>query len=69
MQLDVYLIRGRGEKGDKFQLAIVKNSEGHYYKGEYDLAAQYSSMDELKDVLAKMVNVEKASLELNELNI
>lgn len=69
MQLDIYVIRGRGEIGDKFQLAIVKNAEGHYYRGEYDLAKQYSSMEELKQALAKMVNIDKELLHLKELNI
>jgi hypothetical protein len=69
MKLDIYVIRGRGEIGDKFQLAIVKNIDGDYYQGEYDLAAQYSNMDELKDMLAKMVNVDKEALELSEIDM
>ncbi len=69
MELDIYIIRGRGELGDKFQLGIVKNKQGHYYQGEYDLAAQYSNMDELSEMLAKMVNVEKSALQLSELNL
>jgi len=50
-------------------LAIVKNKQGHYYQGEYDLAAQYSNMDELSEMLANMVNVEKSALQLSELNL
>ena len=69
MKLDIYVIRGRGEIGDKFQLAIVKNTDGYYYQGEYDLAAQYSNMDELKDMLATMVNVDKEALELSEIDM
>lgn len=69
MELDVYLICGRGEKGDKFQLGRVINKEGHYYKDEYDAAAQYSSMDELHEALAKMVNLDKAELTLNQINL
>lgn len=69
MQLDVYLIRGRGEAGDKFQLAMVKNAEDHYYKGEYDPTRQFGNMDELKEVLAEMVNINKDQLELNELRM
>lgn len=69
MKLDIYVIRGRGEIGDKFQLAIVKNTDDYYYQGEYDLAAQYSNMDELKEMLAKMVNVDKEALELSEIDM
>ncbi|ETI62616.1 hypothetical protein [Marinomonas profundimaris] len=69
MELDVYLICGRGEKGDKFQLGQVFNKEGYYYKDEYDPTTQYNNMDELQDVLAKMVKVDKASLKLNQINL
>lgn len=69
MELDVYIINGRGEKGDKFQLGRVINKEGHYYKGEYDAAAQYGSMDEAKEALAKMLNIEAATLTLNQINL
>lgn len=69
MQLDVYLIRGRGEKGDKFQLAMVRNTEGHYYKGEYDPTLQFGSNEELKSMLSDVVKVDKDQIELNELNL
>lgn len=69
MQLDVYLIRGRGEKGDKFQLAMVRNADGHYYKGEYDPTQQFANTDELKAVLCEMTKIEQADLILNELNL
>lgn len=69
MELDVYLICGRGEKGDKFQLGQVSNKEGNYFKDEYDPTTQYNNMDELQETLAKMVNVEKASLKLNQINL
>ncbi|MCV2403175.1 hypothetical protein OFY17_09825 [Marinomonas sp. C2222] len=69
MELDVYIINGRGEKGDKFQLGRVNNKEGHYFKGEYDAAAQYGSMDEVKEDLAKMLNIETSALTLNQINL
>jgi hypothetical protein len=69
MQLDVYLIRGRGDDGHKFQLAMVRNTEDHYYQGEYDPALQYSTLDELKSMLSTMVNVPVSELVLNELNM
>jgi hypothetical protein len=69
MLLDVYLIRGRGEDGHKFQLAMVRNTDGHYYQGEYDPATQYSTLDELRATLSEMVNVPVAELTLNELNL
>lgn len=69
MQLDIYLIRGRGEAGDKFQLAMVKNNDDHYYKGEYDPTRHFGNLDELKEMLAEMVNVSTDALELNELRM
>ncbi len=69
MELDVYIINGRGEKGDKFQLGRVSNKEGHYYKGEYDATVQYSNMDELQEMLAKMMSVEKALLKVTSINL
>lgn len=69
MELNVYLICGRGEKGDKFQLGQVFNKEGYYYKDEYDPKTQYSNMSELREALAKMVKVDVASLKVNEINL
>ena len=72
MQLDVYLIRGRGEDGSKFQLAQVSDESGRYFrgdKGDYDPTHQFASADELKQALAKMVNCDAAELTINELNL
>lgn len=69
MQLDVYLIRGRGEKGDKFQLAMVKNATGDYFKGQYDPTLQFSNLTELKEMLGSMLETDSANIELNELNL
>lgn len=67
MHLDVYLIRGRGERGDRFQLAMVQDGQGNYFKGEYDQTRHYSSLDELKESLAAMVKVKSAELTITEM--
>ncbi|MGR0279610.1 hypothetical protein ACUM5Y_11270 [Marinomonas dokdonensis] len=69
MELNVYIICGRGEKGDKFQLGQVFNEAGYYFQGEYDPTTQYSNMDELQEVLANMVKVEKEALKINRINL
>lgn len=69
MQLDVYIIRGRGGDGSKFQLAMVRNAEGHYYKGEYDPTLQFSSLSEVKQMLAPVVGADAADIQLNELRL
>ncbi|GAB3484672.1 hypothetical protein [Marinomonas epiphytica] len=69
MELNVYLICGRGEKGDKFQLGQVFDETGNYFQGEYDPTTQFSSMDELQEVLANMVKVEKQALTINQINL
>lgn len=69
MKLDVYLIRGRGEDGSKFQLAMVRNDEGHYFKGEYDPTQQFASFDELVDLLAELTKHDRQELEITELNL
>lgn len=70
MQLNVYLIRGRGEDGSKFQLAQVSDDSGRYFrgdKGDYDPTYQFASTEELTEVLAKMVNCAASELVVNEL--
>lgn len=69
MRLNIYLIRGRGEQGDKFQLGRVVNEQGHYYKGEYDPTHQFSNMEELTEMLAEMVKVDATALQLLEINL
>jgi len=72
MQLNVYLIRGRGEDGSKFQLAQVSDESGKYYrgdKGDYDPTHQFASKEELTEALAKMVNCAASDLVVNELNL
>lgn len=64
MNLEYYIIRGRGEGGQKFQLAKLENDSGNTYKGEYDMARQFSSMDEMQNYIADDV-VKKPLSELS----
>ncbi|MFT6386875.1 MAG: hypothetical protein ACJAUP_000244 [Cellvibrionaceae bacterium] len=52
MNLKYYIIRGRGEDGSKFQLARLQDESGNTYKGEYDMARQFPSLDEMKGYIA-----------------
>lgn len=70
MRLDYYIIRGRGDGGSKFQLAKLSDQQGNRYKGQYDLARQFSSIEEMKSYLAnEVVKVAEDQLELEEMNI
>jgi hypothetical protein len=64
MNLEYYIIRGRGEGGQKFQLAKLEDDSGNTYKGEYDMARQFSSMDEMQNYIADDV-VKKPLTELS----
>lgn len=55
MNLEYYIIRGRGEGGQKFQLAKLEDETGNKYKGEYDMARQFASIDEMKSYIASDV--------------
>ena len=55
MNLEYYIIRGRGEGGQKFQLAKLEDETGNQYKGEYDMARQFASIDEMKSYIASDV--------------
>jgi hypothetical protein len=61
MNLEYYIIRGRGEGGQKFQLAKLEDETGNKYKGEYDMARHFGSIDELKTYIAS--DIVKKSLE------
>jgi len=70
MNLEYYIIRGRGEDGSKFQLARLQDESGNTYKGEYDMARQFASMDELKGYLASDVIKQPLSeLSMEPMNI
>ncbi len=69
MKLEYYPIRGRGELGDKFQLARVRDESGNYFKGKYDQARQFSSEAELKTYLADMVSVPESELDIKLMHL
>jgi len=64
MNLEYYIIHGRGDGGLKFQLAKLEDDSGNMYKGEYDMARQFGSIDELKTHIAEDV-VKKPLAELS----
>ena len=55
MNVEYYIIRGRGEDGLKFQLAKLQNDSGDNYKHQYDMARHFSSIDEMKSYIAEEV--------------
>ncbi|MFT7387708.1 MAG: hypothetical protein ACI8VC_000949 [Candidatus Endobugula sp.] len=70
MNLEYYIIRGRGDGGLKFQLAKLEDDSGNRYKGEYDMARHFASIDELKTYIADdVVNKPLADLSISAMNI
>jgi len=70
MNLTYYIIRGRGEGGQKFQLAKLEDESGNNFKGEYDMARHFGSLEELKSYIANdVVKKEEASFEIAPMNI
>ena len=69
MNLEYYPIRGRGEAGDKFQLARIKDESGNMYKGQYDQAKHFASEAELKSYLADVVKVAEAELSIAKMDL
>ena len=63
MNLEYYIIHGRGDGGLKFQLAKLEDDNGNTYKGQYDMARQFASIDELNTHIADDV-VKKPLAEL-----
>ncbi|UTW45784.1 hypothetical protein KFE80_02410 [bacterium SCSIO 12696] len=55
MNLEYYVIRGRGEGGSKFQLARLEDDSGNNFKGEYDMSRHFGSIDEMKSYVADEV--------------
>lgn len=64
MNLEYYIIRGRGDGGQKFQLAKLEDETGNKYKGEYDMARHFGSIEELKTYIADDI-VKKPLAELS----
>jgi hypothetical protein len=70
MNLEYYIIRGRGDGGLKFQLAKLEDDTGNKYKGEYDMARHFASIDELKTYIADdIVKKPLAELTIAPMNI
>lgn len=69
MQVKYYIIRGRGEDGKKFQLANLEDEQGNIYKGQYDQARQFASIDELEGHIAEVVKCEKSELNISPMKM
>ncbi len=70
MNLEYYIIRGRGDGGQKFQLAKLQDDTGNTYKGEYDMARHFGSIDELKTYIADdVVKKPLADLSISAMDI
>ena len=67
MKLEYYPIRGRGENGDCFQLARLRDEAGENYKGRYDQARHFTSEQDLKEYLAGLVSVDASAIELTKM--
>lgn len=69
MHVKYYIIRGRGEGGLKFQLARLEDEQGNNYKGLYDMAKQFASVEELKTHIADVVKVAENDLQISAMNL
>ena len=66
MQVKYYPIHGRGEGGQKFQLARMQDENGEMYKGQYDQARHFGSEEEVKEHIAGVINVPVDDIELTK---
>jgi hypothetical protein len=70
MNLAYYIIRGRGDGGQKFQLAKLQDEAGNNYKGEYDMARHFSSIEEMNTYIAdEVVKKPLTDLSISPMNI
>lgn len=70
MNLEYYIIRGRGEGGQKFQLAKLEDESGNNFKGEYDMARHFGSIEEMSQYIADdVVKKPLADIKLSAMNI
>lgn len=70
MNLEYYIIRGRGDGGTKFQLAKLQDDTGNNYKGEYDMARHFGSIEELKTYIAdEVLKKPESDLSISAMNI
>ncbi len=70
MNLEYYIIRGRGEGGSKFQLARLQDESGNTFKGQYDMARHFASIEEMKNYIADdVVKVPAGDISLEPMNI
>lgn len=66
MQVKYYPILGRGEGGQKFQLARLQDENGEMYKGQYDQERHFGSEEEVKEHIASVINVPVADIQLTK---
>jgi hypothetical protein len=69
MKLSYYVIRGRGG-GMKFQLAKLEDESGNNFKGMYDMARHFETVEELKAYIASdVIKQDESSFELSPMVI
>ncbi len=69
MNVEYYIIRGRGEGGQKFQLAKLQDEKGNIYKGQYDQSRHFGSTEELKSYIAEVVKCDQNQLTISPMVI
>lgn len=70
MNLNYYVIRGRGAQGHHFQLAKLEDEAGNTLKGQYDMGRHFSSIDEMKSYIASdVIKKDVSEFELVEMDI
>jgi len=70
MNLEYYIINGRGENGSKFQLAKLQDESGNTFKGEYDMSRHFTSIEEVTNYIAdEVVKKPVGEISLQAMNI
>ena len=70
MNLEYYIIHGRGDGGSKFQLARLEDANGNNYKGQYDMSRHFASTEELEAYIAdEVVKQPLAELSIKAMDI
>lgn len=70
MNLEYYIINGRGENGSKFQLAKLEDDSGNTFKGQYDMSRHFSTIEEMTEyIAADVVKKPVGEISLKAMNI
>lgn len=70
MNIEYYIINGRGEDGSKFQLARLRDDSGNIYKNQYDMSRHFSSVSEMQEYVAnEVIKKPLSELSIKPMNI